>query len=260
MDRQKVLDYINKKYKVQPEYPWRISPNSAVFRHSDNNKWFALLMDIPGDKVGLNSADYVDVINLKIDDMIFRDMIIQEAGIMPAYHMNKMHWVSVLLDGTVPENKVLDLIDMSYLATASAKKKEKIRPPKEWIIPSNPKYYDVIHAFEEADIIDWKQGAGIKKGDTVYLYVAAPYSAVMYKCKVLETDIPYNHADKYLTIKALMKIKLQKRYAPDRFTFDVLKAEYGIYAVRGPRGIPNSLSAALKKDKGLRSEGTEQEV
>ena len=253
MDRQKVLDYINKKYKVQPEYPWRTSPNSAVFRHSDNNKWFALLMDIPGDKVGLNSADYVDVINLKIDDMIFRDMIIQEAGIMPAYHMNKMHWVSVLLDGTVPENKVLDLIDMSFLATASAKKKEKIRPPKEWIIPSNPKYYDV-------DIIDWKQGAGIKKGDTVYLYVAAPYSAVMYKCKVLETDIPYNHADKYLTIKALMKIKLQKRYAPDRFTFDVLKAEYGIYAVRGPRGIPNSLSAALKKDKGLRSEGTEQEV
>ena len=51
MDRQKVLDYINKKYKVQPEYPWRTSPNSAVFRHSDNNKWFALLMDIPGDKV-----------------------------------------------------------------------------------------------------------------------------------------------------------------------------------------------------------------
>ncbi len=49
-----------------------------------------------------------------------------------------------------------------------------------------------------------------------------------------------------LTVKELMKIKLMKRYNPDRFTFDVLKAEYGIYAVRGPRGIPNSLSAALK--------------
>ena len=49
-----------------------------------------------------------------------------------------------------------------------------------------------------------------------------------------------------LTIKALMKIKLLKRYKPDKFTFDVLKEEYGIYAVRGPRGITNSLSEALK--------------
>ena len=180
MDRQKVFDYIKRKYKVQPEYPWRTSPDSAVFRHADNNKWFALVMDVQGNKVGLHSADFVDVINLKIDDMLFRDIVIREAGIMPAYHMNKMHWISVLLDGTVPENRVFDLIDMSFLATASAKKKEKIRPPKEWIIPANPKYYDIIHAFDDTDLIDWKQGAGIKKGDTAYLYVAAPVSAVMY--------------------------------------------------------------------------------
>ena len=79
------------------------------------------------------------------------------------------------------------------------------------------------------------------------MYVAAPVSAVLYKCKVMETDIPYEHENKYITIRALMKIKLQKRYAADRFTFETLKAEFGIYAVRGPRGIPNSLSAALKK-------------
>jgi hypothetical protein len=81
----------------------------------------------------------------------------------------------------------------------------------------------------------------------------------MYKCKVLETDIPYNHANKYITIKALMKIKLLKRYSPDRFTFDALKAEYGIYAVRGPRGIPNSLSAALKNDRGLHDSEHEEQ-
>ena len=158
-----------------------------------------------------------------------------------------MHWVSVLLDGTVPEEKVFDLIDMSFMATASAKKKEKIRPPKEWIIPANPKYFDIVHAFDDKDLINWKQGAGIKKGDTVFMYVAAPVSAVLYKCKVIETDIPYEHENKYITIRALMKIKLQKRYAPDRLTFGVLTEEYGIFAVRGPRGIPNSLSTALKK-------------
>ena len=245
--RQAVFDYIKRKYKARPGYPWRKYDSYAVFRHADNNKWFALVMEVPGVKVGVSSADYADVINLKVDDMFFRDMLIQEDGIMPAYHMNKMHWITVLLDGTVPEERVKDLIGMSFLATASAKKKEKHRPPKEWIIPSNPKYFDIVHAFDHVDEINWKQGAGIKKGDTVFMYVGAPVSAVLYQCKVTETDIPYEHENKYITIKALMRIRLQKRYPADRFTFEVLKSEYGIYAVRGPRGIPNSLSAALKK-------------
>lgn len=125
--------------------------------------------------------------------------------------------------------------------------KEKVRPPKEWIIPSNPKYYDIIHAFDNTDVIDWKQGAGIKKGDMIFMYVGAPVSAILYKCKVTETNIPYQYQDKNLTITVLMKIKLLRRYDPSQFTFDVLKSEYGIYAVRGPRGIPNSLSEALEK-------------
>ena len=78
------------------------------------------------------------------------------------------------------------------------------------------------------------------------MYAGAPVSAILFKCKVTETDIPYHYQDKNLTITALMKIRLQKRYKPDKFTFERLKSEYGIFAVRGPRGIPNSLSEALK--------------
>ena len=78
------------------------------------------------------------------------------------------------------------------------------------------------------------------------MYVGAPVSAILYKCKVTETDIPYHYEDENLTIKALMKIKLLKRYRPEQFTFEVLKEEYGIFAIRGPRGITNSLSEALK--------------
>ena len=163
------------------------------------------------------------------------------------YHMNRKHWITVLLDGTVTDDRVFELIDMSFLATASAKKKEKIRPPKEWLIPSNPKYYDIVHAFDGTDTIDWKQGAGIKKGDVVFLYIGAPVSAVLYKCKVTETNIPYHYQDENLTITALMKIRMLKRYPPERFTFKILKSEYRIFAVRGPRGVPSSLSAALKE-------------
>ncbi len=244
--KKSVFEYIKKKYKVSPEYPWKRDDTSVVFRHDDNSKWFALVMEVGKDKLGLSGTGYVTAVNLKIDDMFLRDMLVQQEGIYPAYHMNKQHWITVLLDGTVPQDKVFDLIDTSFAATASAKKKQKIRPPKEWIIPSNPKYYDIIHAFDDTDEINWKQGSGIKTGDTVFLYVGAPVSAVLYKCKVTETDIPYDYQDRDLVIKALMKIKLLKRYKADRFTFEVLKEQYGIYAVRGPRGIPNSLSAALK--------------
>lgn len=245
--RQKLFGHIKKKYKAAPDYPWRSSPGAAVFRHADNKKWFALVMEVQGDKVGAPGKDYVSAVNLKVDDPMFRDILIRQAGIVPAYHMNKQNWITVLLDGTVPEEQIYDLLEMSYLATASAKKKEKVRGPKEWIIPANPKFYDVERAFHDADEIGWKQGGGIKAGDTVFLYVAAPVSAILYQCKVTETDIPYKYQDENLTIRALMNIKLLKRYPRDVFTFDILKNEYGIYAIRGPRGIPNSLSAALKR-------------
>ena len=242
MDRQTVFDYIRKKYKVLPEYPWQKYDNNTVFRHPDNKKWFALVMGVQRIKLGIDGDAYVDVVNLKIEDMFYRDLIIREDGIMPAYHMNRK-----LLDGTVTDDRVFELIDMSFLATASAKKKEMIRPPKEWLIPSNPKYYDIVHAFDGTDTIDWKQGAGIKKGDVVFLYIGAPISAVLYKCKVTETNIPYHYQDENLTITALMKIRLLKRYPPEQFTFKILKSEYRIFAVRGPRGVPGSLSAALKE-------------
>lgn len=246
MDRKSFISYIKRKYDVEPDYPWRKYETNAVFRHRDNNKWFALVMNVRCDKLGITGDGTVDVVNLKVDDPIFRDMIIQQKGIMPAYHMNKLNWISVLLDGTVSDDQVCDLVDMSFVATASVRKKEKIRGPKEWIIPANPKFYDIIHAFDDAEEINWKQGKGIRVGDTVFMYVGAPVSAIMYRCKVTKTDIPYQYEDDNLTITALMHIKLLDRYDPDQFTFDRLKEEHGIYAVRGPRGIPHSLSEALK--------------
>ena len=44
-----------------------------------------------------------------------------------------------------------------------------------------------------------------------------------------------------------MKIKLIKRYNPEKFTFDVLKDKYGVFAIRGPRSVPHSLSESLKQ-------------
>ncbi|MCR4704408.1 MAG: MmcQ/YjbR family DNA-binding protein [Saccharofermentans sp.] len=244
--RKKVIEYIKKKYNASPEFLWKRYPDYAVFRHDDNRKWFAVIMSVDADKLGVMGTGRVDIVDVKINDMVFRDILLQQEGYLSAYHMNKQNWITIRLDGSVDPDQVFRMIDESFQNTASNMKKKKFRQPKEWIIPANPKYYDVEAAFRANEEIDWKQGAGIIKGDTVFMYVGAPVSAVLYKCKVTEVDIPYDYEDDNLRITALMKIRLLKRYKRDEFTFERLKSEYGIFAVRGPRGIPYSLSEALK--------------
>lgn len=245
--RDRLFEYIRKKFKSEPEKLWIRFPGYVVFRHTDNQKWFALIMDLPRYKLGLQGEDIVDVLNVKLPDPLLVDLLVQQEGCFRGYHISRGNWISILLDGTVSFEEVCRWVDESYLATASKEKKKQLRPPREWLVPANPKYCDIVHAFDTEKEIIWKQGAGIKKGDTVFMYVAAPVSAVLFKCKVTQTDIPYNHQDGALTVRKVMKICLQKRYHPDRFTFDILGREYGIFAVRGPRGIPEPLSEALKQ-------------
>ena len=244
--REEIFRYVKKKYNCEVEYLWERFPTYAVFRHKDNRKWYGLVMDIPRSRLGFSGEDYVDVLNVKLDDPLLRDLLIRQDGYFPGYHISRGNWISILLDGSVPLEEICLQIDNSYRATASQKTKKAIRPAKEWLIPANPKYYDIEHAFDPVREIDWKQGTGIKKGDVVFMYAAAPVSAILYKCRVTETDIPYRYQSKGLTITSLMRIRLVKQYKPDKFTFDKLKSEYGIFAVRGPRGIPGKLSAALK--------------
>ena len=243
--RGEIITYVMRKYGAQPERLWMRFPDYAVFRHNDNRKWFGIVMDVPGEKLGLPGKGRVEILNVKPGDPLLAELLIKQEGFMRGYHFSGGNWVSILLDGTVPRETIFGLIDESYRATASAKKQKKLRPKKEWLIPSNPAYYDIERAFDERDEIEWKQGSGVVAGDTAYMYVGAPISAIMYKCIVTETDIPYDYSDENLTIRALMKIKLQKRYDPERFTFKTLNEEFGIFAVRGPRGVPKALSDAL---------------
>lgn len=244
--RNEVLAYAKKKYGTKPEYLWERFPDYAVLRHEDNQKWYGLIMNIPYEKIDRKKSGNVDILNIKLGDILFRDLLIQQKGYYVGYHISRGNWLSVVLNGTVDLRSICDLLDASYGVTASRQKKQKLRPPKEWLIPANPKFYDIEHAFDKADTIDWKQGAGVRKGDTVFMYVGAPVSAILYKCKVTQTDIPYDYHTKELTITKLMKIKLIKRFTPTQFTFQKLKEEYGIFAIRGPRSVPNSLSCALE--------------
>ena len=248
MNREDIIAYTAKKYDAKPDHPWREYPDYEVLRHNDDQKWYGLFMYLPRKKLGLdNSEDYIDVMNLKCDPDLM-ELLRMSPGILPAYHMSRKHWITVLLDGSVSDEQILSLLDLSFELTASKKELEryKLTPPKDWLVPANPKYYDVVHAFDHTDIISWKQGAGIREGDTIFLYVAAPYSSILFQCKVLETGIPY-HDVGAVHIKYLMTVQLERRFAEGEWSFDRLK-EYGVYAVRGPRNLPKSIREEMDRN------------
>jgi predicted DNA-binding protein (MmcQ/YjbR family) len=111
--RKAIIAYVKSQYGIEPDYPWAKNPNYAILRHKNSRKWFAAIVDIAKEKLGLEGDKVVDVLNLKCDPLLIGPLR-KEPGIYPAYHMNKEHWISILLDSPIPKAKVFGLIDISY--------------------------------------------------------------------------------------------------------------------------------------------------
>ena len=136
MLRDQLFAYVKKNYKAEPEYLWRRYPEYAIFRHSDNQKWFALVMNVKEKNLGMHGEDVVDILNVKLPDPRLVDLLIQEPGYFRGYHISRGNWVSILLDGSVSFDEICRWLDESYMTTASKEKKQKLRPPKEWLVPA----------------------------------------------------------------------------------------------------------------------------
>ena len=124
MTREKLEKYIQNNYSAEPDYPWVKYPDYEVFRHTSNKKWFAIIMEIPKDKLGLQTKDILSVVNFKCDPIMIGSFLNKE-GYFPAYHMNKTSWITVALDGSVPDDEIRMLLDMSFEATAPKIHKKK---------------------------------------------------------------------------------------------------------------------------------------
>lgn len=124
MDREAFEAHIARQYGVAAEYPWADSPESAVFRHPGNRKWFALTMQLSAEKLGLPAGGRIDVVNVKCGPVL-AGALRQEKGFFPAYHMNKNHWITIALDGSAEEEKLLWLLDNSFTITAPKRKQTK---------------------------------------------------------------------------------------------------------------------------------------
>ncbi len=114
MTRQEIFEYCRRQYGTEPDYPWQ--DWNAVLRHKENNKWYAVILEVDRKKLGLSEEGVVDVMNVKCDPVLSASLRSQP-GYFPAYHMNKDRWLSVLLDGPQPEDEIKGLVDMSFYMT-----------------------------------------------------------------------------------------------------------------------------------------------
>ena len=121
MTKDKYIKFITETYGINPDYPFD-DPNIIVFRHSDNKKWFGIIMTIQKKKLGIDKDGQIDIVNLKCAQELL-DSLWTEKGIFPAYHMSKRHWISVSLDGDVDIDTMRWLTNISYDLTSKKARK-----------------------------------------------------------------------------------------------------------------------------------------
>ena len=121
MTKQEFLNMCLDFYGTSPDYPFEEDFETAVLRHADNRKWYAIVMRVSRRKFGFECDEVIDVVNLKLPIEMFGSFGTAD-GVYPAYPMNKLHWISVLLHDAT-EDTVSFLTNASFEST-----KSKIKP------------------------------------------------------------------------------------------------------------------------------------
>lgn len=128
--RERITQYIQDTYGTEAEYLWADSPGNAIFRHPASKKWFAAMMRVLPEKLGLTGAEALDVMDIKCSSIMIGSLL-STKGFLPAYHMNKNHWISIILDGSVPDKEITPLLELSYDSAAPKRRKKRCQPAVE---------------------------------------------------------------------------------------------------------------------------------
>lgn len=124
MKREELFEYCADAYGTAPDYPFDEDFETAVLRHASTRKWYAIVMKVSRRKFGQQSDEVIDVVNMKLPTEMFGSFGTSD-GVYPAYHMNKLHWISVLLPDA-PDDVVQFLLNVSFEATRDKRKRRKM--------------------------------------------------------------------------------------------------------------------------------------
>ena len=109
-----IIEYVRKKYGDELEYLWKKFPDNAVWRRKDNKKWYGALLTVSRRKLGIDSDEIVEIIDLREEPDVL-EKLIDNTRYYSGWHMNKKHWFTVVLDGSVLPDEIFRRIDKSYM-------------------------------------------------------------------------------------------------------------------------------------------------
>ena len=116
---KELIEYVNAKYNSDPEFLWEKFTDNAIVRRKDNAKWYAAFLTVSKQKLGFDDNTIAEIIDLRAEDV---DKIVDNKTVFPGYHMNKKHWITIILDGSVPIDFIKTKIDTSYELALKNKK------------------------------------------------------------------------------------------------------------------------------------------
>lgn len=108
-----VIAYIKNKYNDDLEYLWDKFPEYAVFRNQENKKWYAILLIVEKRKIGIDEDGKIEIIDLRMHLEKLSE-IVDNKKYFHGYHMNKKHWFTMKLDGSVAIEEIYKWMDESY--------------------------------------------------------------------------------------------------------------------------------------------------
>ena len=111
---QKLISHVDARYGDALEFLWQKFPDNAIWRRKDNEKWYAALLTVSRRKLGQNSDEKIEILDLREQPEEI-EKIVDRQRYFPGYHMNKKHWYTIPLDGTVPVEEITGRLEKSYV-------------------------------------------------------------------------------------------------------------------------------------------------
>jgi predicted DNA-binding protein (MmcQ/YjbR family) len=117
----RITQLIIEKYGNYPEFLWEKFDGSGIFRNEDSQKWYAGILDVEGSKIKKGKSGIIEVLDIKLDSAEIQELLLQPE-FYPAYHMNKKSWITIILDESLSDKKIMELVHKSYLLSFKNKK------------------------------------------------------------------------------------------------------------------------------------------